>query len=207
MLAWEEETRLFPDGIGAIAGVDEAGRGCWAGPVVAAAYVFPERSKWPVDLDDSKKLARAIRVRLYGELTGWPGAVWAVGVAGVAEIDASNILRATALAMRRALEGLGQAVVGGVLLDGRRMAGLGRPHAALVGGDGKSPSIAAASILAKETRDRLMERAERDYPGYGFAAHKGYGTAAHRAALDRLGPCPLHRRTFAPVRQASLPGF
>ncbi|MFQ3671076.1 MAG: ribonuclease HII [Verrucomicrobiia bacterium] len=189
-----------------VAGVDEAGRGCWAGPVVAAAFVFASRTSWPSGLNDSKRLSRPMRVRLYAELVGWPGAVWAVGWASAEEIDRLNILGATALAMRRALEGLGEVEVM-PLVDGRPIRALGREHRALVGGDGKSPSVAAASVLAKETRDRMMEAAEEEFPGYGFAQHKGYGTARHQAGLDRLGPCPLHRRTFAPVREAGLPGF
>lgn len=187
-------------------GLDEAGRGCWAGPVVAAAFQFPDQRGWPAGLDDSKKLTRQVRARLYAELVAWPGATWAVGSASPEEIDQFNIVRATALAMRRALD-QGKFFGAVLLVDGRSLPALERPHRALVGGDGKSPSIAAASILAKETRDRMMEAADLLYPGYDFARHKGYGTAMHQTALARLGPCPLHRRSFAPFRQTTLPGF
>ena len=183
-----------------IAGIDEAGRGCLAGPVVAAACVFLKHETWPEGLDDSKKLSRSQRQRLYEDITGSVGIRCAVGQASVEEVDRVNILQATFLAMGRALEGIG-IPVDLALIDGSQMPKLPVKIHGIVKGDSQSPSIAAASILAKETRDRLMEEAEAQFPGYGFARHKGYGTAAHQQALERLGPCPLHRRSFAPVAQ------
>ena len=173
-----------------------------AGPVVAGACVFLTREGWPAGLDDSKKLSRERRRRLVEELTGGTAARWATGVATVEEIDRLNILQATFLAMRRALAALGTEAAT-ALVDGSQMPVLPARVVAVVKGDGKSPSIAAASILAKETRDRMMEAAEEQYPGYEFGRHKGYGTARHLAALERLGPCALHRRSFAPVARGA----
>ena len=188
----------------ALAGVDEAGRGCLAGPVVAAAAQFAEADaeallRGPLaGANDSKQLSPARRDALYEALTQEPRVRWAVGQASVAEIDALNILRATHLAMRRALEGL-PALPGHALVDGLPVRGLPIPHTALVKGDARCLLIACASILAKVTRDRLCAGLDARFPGYGFARHKGYGTRAHLEALRRLGPCPAHRRTFAPV--------
>jgi len=202
-LSWKFETEATGAGHRRIAGVDEAGRGCLAGPVVAAALIFPDTSGWPAGLNDSKKLNRKARSRLFEELQTWPGVVLAVGTASVEEIDRINILQAALLAMRRAVEGLGRAP-DYLLIDGNILPDKNRPGRAVVSGDSLSPSIAAASILAKETRDRMMEVLEQKYPGYGFARHKGYGTAAHLRALADLGPCPEHRRSFAPVAQLGL---
>lgn len=188
-----------------IAGVDEAGRGPIAGPVVAAAVVLPPGAH-PDGLDDSKKLAERRREALYEVLVAFPGVSWAVGVVGVAEIDRINILQATRRAMEEALAALDPAP-DLALIDGLPFRDFAFPHRAVVGGDARSLSIAAASIIAKVTRDRLMRQLDGEYPGYGFARHKGYGTAGHLAALRRLGPCPAHRRSFAPVAQATLPGF
>ncbi|MCM8556591.1 ribonuclease HII [Sphingomicrobium sediminis] len=191
-----------------IVGVDEAGRGPLAGPVVAAAVFLcgtPIRG-----LDDSKKLTgpkRAIlRARIEERCT------FGIGIASVAEIDELNILRATMLAMTRAVEALCDAAGAepiDVLIDGdktpERWCDQWRwPARAIIGGDGREKCIGAASILAKETRDELMVAAEDEHPGYGFARHKGYGTAAHMEALREKGPCALHRRSFAPVSQISL---
>ncbi|MDR1190946.1 MAG: ribonuclease HII [Verrucomicrobiales bacterium] len=203
MLSWEFEQTATADGARVIAGIDEAGRGCLAGPVVAGACVFSRRAAWPAGLNDSKQLSRAQRQRLYEELTVSGDLHWAVGVASVAEIDRVNILQATFLAMHRALEGLAR-TVDMALIDGSQMPRLTVRIRGIVKGDGKSPSIAAASILAKETRDRMMEEAEKNFPGYEFAKHKGYGTARHFAALGRLGPCEIHRRTFAPVARCGF---
>ena len=203
-LSWLYEKAALAAGARVIAGIDEAGRGCLAGPVVAAACVFRKYDKWPEGLNDSKKLSRAQRHRLYGEITGTADIRWAVGQATVEEIDRVNILQATFLAMGRALAGIGLPV-DLALIDGSQMPKLDMKIHAIVKGDSQSPSIAAASILAKETRDRLMEDAEIQFPGYGFARHKGYGTAVHQAALERLGVCPIHRRSFAPVVQRLLP--
>jgi ribonuclease HII len=204
-LSWtHEEIHTIRLGECHIAGVDEAGRGCLAGPVVAGAIIFLCRKARPKGLNDSKLLVRADRQRLYQHLVTHTEIFWSVGIATVEEIDSINILQASHLAMRRALDGL-PSRPGFVLVDGLPVRTLGHEHAALVGGDGISPSIAAASIIAKETRDRLMEVADAEFPGYGFAQHKGYGTPEHGRALEARGPCPLHRRSFAPVRQAALP--
>lgn len=220
---WRYDRRI-PQWQRGLVGVDEAGRGCLAGPVVAAAVHLPASSyqrpwgQWKAPrIDDSKRLskderqtARAFLDRLKGE----GAAAFAVGMADIDEIEALNILGATTLAMRRALEGLGLALASEaedlplwtanatrhgpprILVDGRPVAALGYVHEALVGGDGKSLAIALASVLAKVERDRWMARAHADYPAYGWDTKCGYGTAAHRAALRRTGPCPLHRKLF-----------
>ncbi len=179
-----------------LAGVDEAGRGCWAGPVVAAAVVLPD--DWAPDgLDDSKKLSPARREALYAEIRAHARA-WSACAVSAAEIDRTNILRATLRAMARSVDRL--AVEPGlVLVDGTQLPPLKVPAEALVRGDGTSAAVAAASIIAKVLRDRVMVAWDRRFPGYGFAAHKGYGAAAHRAALDRLGPCFLHRLSYEPL--------
>lgn len=180
-----------------VAGVDEAGRGPLAGPVYAAAVILDPRR--PIaGLDDSKRLTPARRAALEPEIQTHSLA-WSLGLASVEEIDRLNILQASLLAMRRAVLTLDPSPLM-VLVDGNRCPALDCPARSMVGGDGLVPAIAAASILAKVARDRLMERLELDYPGYGFARHKGYPTQEHRDALGRLGPCPEHRRTFAPVR-------
>jgi len=193
-----------------LAGVDEAGRGPLAGPVVAAAFSAPlpwleaEASRSLDGLIDSKQLTAARRDRFYAILTApVPGVSWAAAVVGPEEIDRLNILRATHLGMARALSEL-SALPDLALVDGLPVRGLPCPHRAIVGGDASSLLIAAASVIAKVTRDRLMVEADALYPGYGFAAHKGYGTRAHLDALSRLGPSPIHRRSFAPVSQLRL---
>jgi len=198
------ERGLYARGCARVAGVDEAGRGPLAGPVAAAAvFLAPER-RW-VGLDDSKALTPSQRQTLYRRLTGDPDVDWAVAMVDAAEIDRWNIREATHQAMRRALAGL-RCAPDHVLVDGLPVPALGFPQTAIVRGDAASRSIAAASILAKVTRDQWMtEEAERRYPGYGFAVHKGYGTPEHLAALAHLGPCPLHRRSFAPVREQLAP--
>jgi ribonuclease HII len=178
-----------------IVGVDEAGRGPLAGPVVAAAVILCPDG---IDgLDDSKKLSASRRARLEIEIKAM--CQWAVGMASVEEIDAINIL----LAMTRAVEGLGidPAMV---LVDGNRLPRWKYKAEAVVGGDAIHPCISAASIIAKEHRDRIMVAADADYPGYGWASNKGYGAAVHMDALKRLGPTPLHRKSFAPVAQMIL---
>ncbi|MSO77654.1 MAG: ribonuclease HII [Alphaproteobacteria bacterium] len=179
-----------------IAGVDEAGRGPWAGPVVAAAVIL-DPARVPAGLDDSKRLQRPVRERLYGELSGV--ARLGVGQASVAEIDALNILQASLLAMRRAVEALATPPAL-ALIDGNRRPQLPCPSHLVVGGDGKSLSIAAASIVAKVTRDRIMADLAMAFPGYGWERNAGYGTQMHRRALNQLGITPHHRRTFAPIR-------
>jgi len=184
-----------------IAGVDEAGRGPLAGPVVAAAVILdPAR---PVSgLRDSKQLSAGARERLAMAIRGSARA-WCVASADVAEIDALNILQATLLAMRRAVEGLAVAPAE-VLVDGNRCPRLACTVRAIVGGDRDVAAISAASILAKTVRDALLIELDARHPGYGFARNKGYGTPGHLEALARLGPCAVHRRSFAPVLQAAL---
>ncbi|MDE0705478.1 MAG: ribonuclease HII [Rhodospirillaceae bacterium] len=183
-----------------VAGVDEAGRGPLAGPVVAAAVCFPGLALPPAVrglIDDSKKLSPARRETAFAAILE-AGAV-GTGAASVAEIDRLNILQATLLAMQRAVAALAVPPAA-ALVDGNRAPALPCPAHPLVGGDRLSLSIAAASIVAKVTRDRIMARLAADYPGYGWERNAGYGVAAHRAALAALGPTPHHRRTFAPVR-------
>lgn len=184
------------------AGVDEAGRGPLAGPVVAAAVILdPQR---PIDgVRDSKRLTAARRQTLAGQIRE-QALAWAVAEASVAEIDTLNILQASLLAMRRAIEAL-QPAAEYALIDGDRLPRLAIAARAIVGGDDLEPAISCASILAKTHRDALMVALDRVYPGYGFAEHFGYPTPAHRERLERLGPCPVHRCSFAPVR-ALLPG-
>jgi ribonuclease HII len=183
-----------------VCGVDEAGRGPWAGPVAAAAVILHPR-KVPKGVNDSKLLTALARERLEGEIKA-KAVAWAVGFASVEEIAVLNILHATGLAMRRAVEGLCVAPAF-ALVDGNYRFALPCPVKTVVKGDGISPSIAAASILAKTARDRLMAEMDDLYPGYGFAVHKGYGAPAHGEALVRLGPSPIHRMAWAPVRTAA----
>lgn len=182
-----------------VAGVDEAGRGPLAGPVVAAAVVLDAGA--PIGgLDDSKKLSPARRATLEAEIRR-RARCWSVATATVAEIDSLNILQATLLAMRRAVQGLDHQP-GLVLVDGNRDPDFGLPTRTVVGGDRLHRQISAASILAKEFRDRLMVRLAREHPQYGFERHKGYPTAVHMDALRDHGPCEHHRRSFAPVRRS-----
>ena len=180
-------------------GVDEAGRGPLAGPVVAAAVILPPNT--PLSgLNDSKKLSPRQRERLAAEIRA-TALAWAVAEASAAEIDEWNILRATLRAMARAVAAL-PVMPDEVLVDGNQAPALEVPVRTIIGGDALEPAIMAASILAKTHRDARLVALEARHPGYGFARHKGYGTAAHLAALARLGPCPEHRRSFAPVRAA-----
>lgn len=199
------EQELYARGIRPVAGVDEAGRGPLAGPVVAAAVILPEGFRLD-GLDDSKKLNHAKREELFEALVGNAQLRYAIAEASSEEIGYLNILRATHLAMKRALVGLKENghPVAHALVDGLPAKGLPVEQTALVGGDGLSLSIAAASILAKVTRDRIMEELDREFPQYGFAIHRGYATADHLAILKKHGPCPHHRLGFAPVDQ---PGF
>ena len=181
-----------------LAGVDEAGRGPLAGPVVAAAVVLHPRR--PVDgLADSKLLTPRARDRLDAAIRKRARTL-AVASATVEEIERLDILRASLLAMRRAVEALSPSPTR-VLVDGNRVPDLDCEVRSIVSGDALVPEISAASIIAKVARDREMVRLDRQYPEYGFASHKGYPTSAHRLALERYGPCPAHRRTFAPVRR------
>jgi ribonuclease HII len=184
---------------GLVAGIDEAGRGPWAGPVVAAAVILDPSKITPeltAGLDDSKKLRKPVREFLYGNIR--TVAAHGVGQASVEEIDQLNILQATMLAMRRAFESLPEAPQYAIV-DGNRDPGLGVPTRCLVGGDASSLSIAAASIIAKVTRDRLMEGLSSEYPGYGWEKNAGYGTKLHQQGLAEKGVTPHHRKTFAPI--------
>jgi len=194
----------FEDTLAApVAGIDEVGRGPWAGPVTAAAAVIDRTLAPPeilAEIDDSKALSRSRREAVFALLTSAPGFSWGIGEATVAEIDSLNILRATFLAMRRAAAALPLAPAA-FLVDGNRLPpGLPAPALAVVKGDARSLSIAAASIIAKVTRDRLMERLARECPGYGWERNAGYGTAEHRAGLERFGLANYHRRSFSPIR-------
>jgi len=186
---------LAPDAL--IAGVDEVGRGPWAGPVVAAAVILA-RGAVPDGLDDSKALSKARREALFDEITG--AATIGCGMASVAEIDTLNILQASLLAMTRAVEALGSAPYM-ALVDGNRAPRLACPVKTVVKGDAKSLSIAAASIIAKVTRDRLMAELAIEHPAYGWERNAGYGTAEHREGLQLVGICRHHRKSFAPIRQ------
>lgn len=195
---WEHEQRLWDLGSLTVAGCDEAGRGPLAGPVVAGAVVLP-RGCVLAGLTDSKLLDERARERLFDEVHAAAVAV-GVGQASAAEIDELNILRASLLAMRRAVAALGLPV-DGLLVDGQQtVPGLSVRQFAVVKGDRLSWSIAAASILAKVTRDRQLVALDAAWPGYGFAGHKGYPSPSHLAALRTLGPCPEHRRSYGPVR-------
>jgi ribonuclease HII len=202
-LTWTHEQELKAQGKVAIAGVDEAGRGCLAGPVVASAVLYHSLDWMPQGLNDSKKLSRQQRIKLFHGITTSPHLSWAVGTASVEEIDSMNISQASHLAMQRALELL-PSPYDWVLVDGLRVPRLGSNQTPLIGGDALSPSIATASIIAKETRDRLMEELGTQLPQYHFAKHKGYGTQAHLEALKIHGVSPHHRKSFAPVRQLCL---
>ena len=184
---------------GLIAGVDEVGRGPLAGPVVAAAVILDDER--PIaGVDDSKRLSTKQRERLFDVIMGQALCV-SIGQASAAEVDTINVLQATLLAMRRAVEGLRLTPIK-VLVDGNQLPRLPMLAEAVVGGDGRVACIAAASIVAKVTRDRQMTELDQTLPGYGFAQHKGYGTAQHMQALKRLGASAQHRRSFAPVIEA-----
>ena len=199
----KHERALRRQGWQRVVGIDEAGRGPLAGPVVAAVVVLPENFRHK-ELNDSKKLTEQKREQLYDELTGYGGIHWALAVVEPEEIDRLNILRATHEAMRRAVAAL-VPDPDYALIDGLPVLPFPMPQTALVGGDGLSFSIAAASVIAKVTRDRIMVEMGARYPAYEFARHKGYGTALHLAKLRAHGPCPIHRKSFAPVAQALLP--
>ncbi len=198
----EFERRVRARGFQNIAGVDEAGRGPLAGPVVVAAVSFAEDTPIP-PVDDSKKLSEKRRLELREMILSTPGVGTAVVVISAERIDEINILKATWEGMRLALEQLD--AVDFALIDGLPVPNLPVPSEAIVKGDSKSASIAAASVLAKTRRDEIMKEYDTVYPGYGFAAHKGYGTREHMEALARLGPSPIHRRSFKPVRDALSP--
>ena len=183
-----------------VVGIDEAGRGPLAGPVTAAAVILPLDFEHKV-LTDSKKLSEKQRERLYQELSETPGLEWAVSHAQPDEIEEKNILGATVAAMARCAAALRADYC---LVDGRPLKNFGFAHEGIIKGDSRSLSIAAASIFAKVTRDRIMVEYDSQFPVYGFARHKGYGSAAHLEALRQHGPCPIHRLSFAPVAQQQL---
>ncbi len=196
--SFAEERALIARGITMIAGVDEAGCGCWAGPVYAAAVILPLDSRIGL-VRDSKTLSPSQRervaVRIREEATAW-----AVGTASAGEIDTLNIRRASALAMRRAIEAL-TVRPEFVLIDAFKIPGLTIPSKNIIRGDAKVKSIAAASVIAKVARDIHLQELDRLHPGYGFAQHKGYGTKQHQRALAKLGPCEAHRKSYAPVKK------
>lgn len=194
----EFESSYWARGVLEVAGVDEAGMSPLAGPVFAAAVILPPGWKL-AGVDDSKKLDPATRERLAARIRE-TALAWAIGRAEVEEIDALNIYRAGLLAMRRAVEGLTRTPQA-LLIDARRIPEMPFEQVAIVKGDARSLSIAAASILAKTARDAFMVELDSRHPGYGFARHKGYPVPEHLRALERLGPCPAHRRSFAPVRK------
>ena len=201
------EKKLRAIGIARIAGIDEAGRGAWAGPVVAAAVILPEKFRHR-RLNDSKQLAPELREHIYCELATNPGVRWTVGIVDSIEIDRINILRASHRAMRLAIEALME-LPDHVLIDGLPVIPFPLPQTAIVDGDCISLSIAAASVIAKVTRDRMMRDLCAQFPQYCFDQHKGYGTELHLLKLHEFGPCPIHRRSFEPVAQPllALDGF
>lgn len=195
------EQTLRARGYSTLAGIDEAGRGCWAGPVVAAAVVLApivyEQPHLLAAVNDSKQLSAMARERAFATVQTYAQGI-GIGIVPAFLIDAYGILPATRLAMTQALLAL-TCPVDALLIDAEHLPGLRLPQESLVRGDARSLSIAAASIIAKVIRDRLMRTADRCYPAYGFAVHKGYGTATHRRALAHYGPSPIHRYTFQPV--------
>ncbi len=203
----EFERNLWSHEVSLVAGVDEAGRGPLAGPVVAAAVILPAR--WAnggfderfASLNDSKQLTEAQRESFFQILIAHPDIRHAIAIVDAATIDRINILQATHRAMNEALAQL-QPQPQHVLVDGRPVKNMTLPQTALVKGDSRSYSIAAASVLAKVTRDRMMLEYDEQFPGYGFAIHKAYGTPQHLAAIEKFGPCPIHRRSFAPLKAA-----
>lgn len=192
-LGWDIEDAAYVQGYTAVCGCDEAGRGPLAGPVVAAAVILPRGCDIP-GLNDSKKLTEKKREALFDVICDIALA-YAIAEASPAEIDEINILNASMLAMRRAVEGLDMPA-DFALIDGNTSRGFSIPTQTVIGGDAKSPSIAAASILAKVTRDRMCADMDAEYPAYGFAKHKGYPTKAHMDAVRQFGPSPIHRKTF-----------
>jgi ribonuclease HII len=213
MLSYERKQWALAPGV-ILVGVDEAGRGCLAGPVVAGAvYISPETAEALyaaelAGLNDSKQLSPAQREHYFEILTQTPAVAWATGQASAAEIDTYNILVATHMAMRRAVEAL-SVHAEHILVDGLPVKGLPCPSTAIIKGDAHSFLIAAASVVAKVSRDHLMCALHERYPNYGFAAHKGYGVNEHVAALHKYGSCLEHRHTFRPVQDVDchLPGF
>jgi ribonuclease HII len=198
-LRWKFERALRPEGVATIAGVDEVGRGCWAGPVYAAAAILPDGLKHR-HLNDSKILIAEYREEISHFLCTHTEIHWSIGIASVEEIDTHNILQASLLAMRRAVQGL-RLQPHLCLIDGNKKAGLPCEEKTIVDGDALCPSIAAASVIAKVARDRAMSDLAALYPAYGLDKHKGYGTPEHQRALALHGPSPIHRQSFRPIRE------
>ncbi|MCX7872419.1 MAG: ribonuclease HII [Verrucomicrobiae bacterium] len=209
---FEYERKLFQNGVKSVAGVDEAGRGPLAGPVVAAAVVLP--FEWYENglpeslagLNDSKQLSERRREMYFEEIIRMKEILYGVGIVEAQEIDSINILNATLKAMTLAINRL-PVMPEHILIDGNRGIPVALSQTPVVKGDSKSFSIAAASIIAKVTRDRIMLEYDKKYPSYGFSSHKGYGTAEHLESIRRLGPCPIHRKSFAPLNQIQLTLF
>jgi ribonuclease HII len=199
---FRHEKKLRALGIARIAGIDEAGRGALAGPVVAACVILPEKFRHG-KLNDSKQLAPELREEVYVDLTGNTDVVWSIGVVDHFEIDRINILRATHRAMRDAIAAL-VLPPDHALIDGLPVIPFPLPQTAIIDGDCYSKSIAAASVIAKVTRDRIMREFCAQFPQYCFSQHKGYGTELHLLRLHEFGPCPIHRRSFEPVAQPLL---
>ena len=201
LLAFEQIK--WNEGFSFVAGVDEAGRGCMAGPVVAGAVIFTDPEKIPDGIHDSKQMTHEARMTIREKLLAEPSVLWAVAEVQADEIDRINILQATWKAMRLAVAQLKQTQF--ILVDGNPVKGFELPSQSIVKGDAKSLSIGAASILAKTHRDLLMEKYAEQYPQYGFELHKGYCTAQHIEAVKQYGPCPIHRLTYAPIREILNP--
>jgi ribonuclease HII len=200
---FRHEKRIRALGFSTLVGLDEAGRGALAGPVVAAAVILPEKFRHK-RLNDSKQLLPERREQIYGDLVGNAHIIWGVGIVDSIEIDQINILRATHRAMHLALAAL-SAQPDHALIDGLPVFPFPLPQTAIIDGDCYSLSIAAASVIAKVTRDRIMREFCARFPEYCFSQHKGYGTELHLIKLHELGPCPIHRRSFEPVAQPLLP--
>lgn len=198
---WAFEKKARQNGFTWIAGVDEVGRGPLAGPVIAAACILPENAHFP-GLDDSKQLLPETRDALYQQLTQHPDVIYGLGEVSHEIIDQINILQATLLAMLDAIKAL-TILPDFLLIDGNKAPKTEIPHETIVKGDHRSQSIAAASVIAKVTRDRQMDRWHDMYPEYGFKQHKGYATQQHLAAIAKHGPCPIHRHSFEPMRSAN----
>jgi ribonuclease HII len=199
---FRHEKKLRALGIARIAGIDEAGRGALAGPVVAAAVILPQKFRHG-KLNDSKQLQPELREKVYVDLTSNGEVVWAIGIVDHVEIDELNILRASHKAMRIAIEALTNPPEH-VLIDGLPVYPFPFPQTAIIDGDCYSKTIAAASVIAKVTRDRMMREFCTQFPEYCFSQHKGYSTELHLTKLHELGPCPIHRRSFEPVAQPLL---
>ncbi|MES2272947.1 MAG: ribonuclease HII [Chlamydiota bacterium] len=196
------EKKLKAEGFQRIAGVDEAGRGPLAGPVVAAACILPDGILFP-NLNDSKQLTAAAREQLFAQITACPDLLFGIGIVDVETIDRINILQATFLAMQKAVAAL-NCTPDYLLIDGNQLPHFPYPMQGIVEGDALSLSIAAASVIAKVTRDRILEEYDLQWPQYGFKRHKGYATELHRQAILKWGPCPIHRRSFGSLKNFAI---